>query len=115
MDAHRDFVRFTELGSIGLTRGHIARIHNGHGIRLRVEAGCVWITEERSLDDVCLTAGETYSIAKPGNTLISTLRAPFALVTVEPALPVRTSLAERFWKFWERLYADQACPTTAAL
>jgi hypothetical protein len=76
---------FTELGSIGLTRGQVGRIENGRGLRLRVEAGSVWITEERSIEDVCLQAGEAYCIGKPGTTLISTLRTPFALVTIEPA------------------------------
>ncbi len=115
MDAYRNFVEFTELGSIGLTRGQIARIENGKGMRLRVEAGSVWITEERSADDVCLKAGETYCIDKPGKTLISTLRAPFALVSIEPVVPVRTTFVSRFWSVWESLYADRACPTTAAL
>ncbi len=115
MDAYRNFAEFTELGSIGLTRGQIARIENGKGMSLRVEAGSVWITEERSADDVCLKAGETYCIDKPGKTLISTLRAPFALVSIEPAVPVWTGFVSRFWSFWESLYADRACPTTAAL
>lgn len=115
MDAYRNFVEFTELGSIGLTRGQIARIENGKGMRLQVEAGSVWITEERSAYDVCLKAGDTYCIHKPGKTLISTLRAPFALVSIEPVLPTRTTLVSRFWSFWESLYADRACPTTAAL
>jgi hypothetical protein len=86
MDAYRNFVRFTELGSIGLTSGEIARIDHGQGIRLRVEIGSIWVTEEPSVDDVCLTPGETYCISKPGKTVISTLRAPFALVAVEPAV-----------------------------
>jgi hypothetical protein len=115
MDAFRNFVEFTELGSIGLTRGQIARIENGKGMRLRVEAGSVWITEERSADDVCLKKGETYRIDKPGTTLVSTLRAPFALVSFEPGVPVRSTLAARFWQLWESLYAERACPTTAAL
>jgi Protein of unknown function (DUF2917) len=76
---------FTELRTIGLRRGQVARIEDGRGLKLRVEAGSVWITEERSIEDVCLQAGEAYRIAKPGTTLISTLRTPFALVTIEPA------------------------------
>jgi hypothetical protein len=115
MDAYRNFVEFTELGSIGLTRGQIARIDNGKGMRLRVEAGSVWITEERSADDVCLKTGEAYRIDNPGKTLISTLRAPFALVSLEPVVPVRSTFVSRFWSLWESLYADRACPTSAAL
>ena len=100
MDAYRNFVELTELASIGLTRGQVARIENGKGMRLRVEAGSVWITEERCADDVCLKAGETYCIDKPGTTLISTLRAPFALVSIEPVVPVQTSVVGRFLSVW---------------
>jgi hypothetical protein len=76
---------FTELQTIGLRRGQVARIEDGRGLRLRVETGSVWITEERNVEDVCLQAGEAYSIGRPGTTLISTLRTPFALVSIEPA------------------------------
>ena len=48
-------------------------------------------------------------------TLLVTLGAPFALVTLEPAVRVEPTLAERFWSFWAGLYAPQSRPTTAAL
>ncbi len=114
MDAYRNFVEFKELGSIGLTRGQIARIDAARGMRLRVEAGAVWITEEGRTDDVCLKANEVYCIASPGKALVSTLRTPFALVSIEPAIASTTTFGERFWKFWEGLYSERACPTTAA-
>lgn len=104
-----------ELSSIGLTAGKIGRIQNRGGMRLRVETGSVWITEDRSHDDVCLQAGESYCIKHDGMTLISTLRSPFALVTIEPGMPMAPTIAQRFWSFWESLYAPQARPTPAAL
>lgn len=115
MDAYRNVVEFAELTGIGITPKKLARIKDGCGMRLRVETGTVWITEDRSLDDVCLSAGESYCIKHDGMTLISTLKVPFAMVTIEPAMPVVPTMAERFWKFWEGLYAPQARPTTAAL
>jgi hypothetical protein len=84
-------------------------------MRLRVEAGTVWITEGGSLDDVFLTAGESYSIQRDGITLISTIKVPFAMVTIEPAMRVAPTMAERFSEFWAGLYAPESYPTTAAL
>ena len=115
MDAYRKFAEFAELSSIAITAKKIARIENGRGMHLSVETGAVWITEERSKDDMCLKAGESYCIQHDGMTLISTVKVPFALVTIEPPIPVAASMAERFWNFWERVYAPQSCPTTAAL
>lgn len=115
MDAYRNVAEFAELTSIGITSQKIARIKNGRGMRLHVETGAVWITEERSLDDLFLTAGESYCIKHDGMTLVSTLRVPFALVTIEPAIPVAPTMAQHFWKFWRHLCTPQARPTTAVL
>jgi hypothetical protein len=115
MDAYRNVVECAVLTSIGITSKKVARINDGRGMRLRVETGSVWITEHRNEDDVCLNAGESYCIKGDGMTLISALRVPFAMVTIEPAIPVAPTMAERFWKFWEGLYAPQSLPTTASL
>jgi hypothetical protein len=104
MDAYRNVVELAELTSIGITPKKIARINDGGGMRLHVETGSIWITQERCQDDVFLKAGDSYCIEKNGTTLISTLRAPFALVTIEPAIPVAPTMAERFWNFWASLY-----------
>jgi hypothetical protein len=115
MDAYKNLAEFTELTSIGITPKKLGRITNGRGTRIRVETGTVWVTHERCDEDVVLGPGESYCIKRDGITLISTLRVPFALVSIEPTIPVTPTLGERFWKFWAGLYAPQSCPTTAAL
>ena len=115
MDAYRNFVEFAQLSSIGITSRKVARIKDGRGMRLRVETGTVWITEDRSMDDVCLNAGESYCIKHNGLTLVETIDSPFALVSIEPSIAVEPTMGERFWKFWAGLYAPQSRPTTAAL
>jgi hypothetical protein len=104
MDANRslnaNLADYAELSSIGITRNKVARIENGRGLRLRVEYGSLWVTQARSTEDVCMKAGESFCIERNGNTLLSTLGTPFALVTIEPAIPVSRTLAERFWGFW---------------
>ena len=115
MDAYRNFVEFTELGSIGLTQKTLARIAHGRGRRIRVESGQVWITQERRAEDVILGPGQSYEIPVDGRTLVSALRVPFALVTIDPALPVPPTRAERFWKLWAAFFAPESRPTSAAL
>lgn len=119
MDANRNFSanpnEYTELSSIGLTRGKVGCIKNGRGVRVRVESGAVWVTQEGCSDDVILEAGQTYRLATNGLALVVSLNGRFALATLEPSIPVRPTMGARFWKFWAGLYAPESCPTTAAL
>jgi DUF2917 family protein len=115
MDAYRKVAEFAELSSIAITAKKIARIENGRGMRLSVETGAVWITEHGKPDDVYLPAGESYCLTQNGLTVVAAVNAPFALVTMEPPMAVKPTLAERFRKSWERLYAPASCATRAAL
>lgn len=119
MDANKNFsanpADYTELSSIGLTRGKVGRIENGRGVQVRVETGAVWLTQERGGDDVVLKAGESYRIEEDGMTLLANLNGKFALVAVEPSIRAARTTGERFWAFWAGLYAPESCPTTAAL
>ena len=115
MDAYRNLAEFAALSSIAVTTKKLGRITDGRGMRLYVETGAVWITEHGKPEDVYLAAGESYCLTQDGLTLVAAVNAPFALITIEPPMPIPPTLAERFWKFWERLYAPQSCPTTAAL
>ena len=80
------------IRNLGITKNKVTRIENGRGLRLSVEAGAVWITQERSQDDICLSAGESCCIERDGMTLVSTLKVPFALVTLEPSMPTVAAL-----------------------
>jgi hypothetical protein len=107
MDAYREITQYTELKSIGITRGSVARIENARGMRLHVEHGAVWLTQDGSNDDVYLRAGESFTVENDGKTLISTLKSPLALVTMEPA-PAQSTFGDRFWNWWASLYVDMA-------
>ena len=110
MDAYRNVVEFAELTSIGITPKKVARIKDAGGMRLRVESGSVWITQDRCLDDVCLNAGESYCIGHNGLTVISALQCPFALVSIEPSVPAAPSMAERFWNFCAAMWRLRPAP-----
>lgn len=93
MDAYRNAAEFAELTTVGVTPRKVARVKHARGMRLRVETGCVWITQDHCRDDVCLKAGESYCIPHDGLTVILALDCPLALVSIEPS--VAAARAER--------------------
>jgi hypothetical protein len=117
MDAYRGVAEFTAITSIGIARGHLARIQNGRGLLLSVQHGAVWITQSGSTDDVCLTAGQSFRIARNGLSVVSAIDgAPLAVVTLAPAIRIRPSLAQRIatrvWSLWAGLYRVPSRPST---
>lgn len=112
---HAQLTRFSELSSVGLPRGTMARLQDARGMRLHVETGTVWITHERSRDDVLVQAGETFCIEHDGTTIVSALGRRFALVSIEPPRPVPPSptFLERLDRFWCSLYLEPT-PTARA-
>jgi hypothetical protein len=116
MDAHRSVTEYTEKASIWISRGSMARIQNGRGVLLCVQRGAVWITQTGSIDDVYLDAGESFRIDRDGLTLVSTCRAPLALVRLEPSIAITPALAERmaarFRSFWAGVYRMPSRPST---
>jgi hypothetical protein len=85
MDAYRNVTAYAGLSSIGVTRGTLARIDDGRGMRLHIEHGSVWLTQDGSNKDVFLQPGDSFTIQRNGRTLLSTLKSRFALIRVEPA------------------------------
>jgi Protein of unknown function (DUF2917) len=97
MDAHANFTEDKSTIRISIASGDVTPIQNGRGIRLHVECGAVWITQDRSTADVFLKAGESFRIERNGLTLVSAIApAPFTLVTVAPATQTAWTLLKRF-------------------
>jgi len=121
MDAFRTSTEFSAPTNLRIARGSLAGISNGRGVLLRVERGKVWLTRANETTDSCLEAGESFRIDRDGLTLISALGdAPFALVTLDPPIPVAPAAgmrgADLFRRLWARVsVAPQARPTAAAL
>jgi hypothetical protein len=105
---HDPFTRLSELSSIGLDHGAVARLKIARGMRLHVETGMVWITHDRGTDDVLVRSGETYAIARDGTTFVSSLGRRLALVTIESPAPAKPkpSFVERLGQVWCRLYVE---------
>lgn len=61
----------------------ILRIPRARGVRLTCLSGELWITEDRSSEDIILTAGNTRTLQSPGLALVTALEN--ADVQLEPA------------------------------
>lgn len=55
---------------VSLRPGAIHCIEDACGVRIRVQQGLVWLTEEGELDDVFLGEGDAYQIRGSGRILI---------------------------------------------
>ena len=52
-------------------RGDTVSVTDGEATTIRIDRGCVWITEEGSIIDHILEGGQRYTFDRPGVALIS--------------------------------------------
>jgi hypothetical protein len=57
-----------------LTAGSILRLRDGQGMAVVVFEGLVWITQSGDRRDIVLAAGESFSVDRPGLTLVQAFR-----------------------------------------
>jgi len=81
-----------------LTHGDAAYITKGRGSTLCVERGSVWITQHGSAEDICLAAGQCYSI-KGDAVIVATKcgRDTCAVLTISAPARQPTRSAWRGW------------------
>jgi hypothetical protein len=109
-------------GSLAMGRGSVLRVEDGAGVLIYVWEGALWLTQEGDARDRHLGAGSWFRLDRDGVTLAQatsrstvTLTAPaperyarrIALGQMEIYSPARA-------RFWARLLAPHARPTTAA-
>jgi Protein of unknown function (DUF2917) len=71
----------SHFGTYSLSSGETVVLPPRANARLRVHDGVVWATSTGDLDDIWLRAGEEYSLADKGSTVIeSTARATIELM-----------------------------------
>jgi hypothetical protein len=100
MDAYTNFIKHESTKRISIARGHVVPVPDGRGTRLRVDSGSAWITQHKSTEDVFVSAGESFRIARNGLTLVFAISpSPFTEVTIMP--PART-LSKFFRRFAAR-------------
>jgi len=69
--------------TLSLAREGLVAIRDGQGSRITCHAGSLWITQECDVKDAVITAGESFTVRKPGLTLLTALSAS-ELTIIEP-------------------------------
>ena len=54
-----------------MTRGDTLSVADGEATTIRIDHGCVWITEEGSVIDHVLETGQRYTFDRPGVALVA--------------------------------------------
>jgi len=56
-----------------LASGELVELDGARGTTLRVTRGTLWLTQERDIRDVMLSAGDVYTIERGGRTIVEAL------------------------------------------
>jgi hypothetical protein len=61
-------------GAVQLARGQSLKVRDGAGSTIRARRGALWITEERSAQDVVLAEGHAFRLERPGLAIVQAFR-----------------------------------------
>ena len=86
---------------LSLAEGGSVRIINGAGLYLAVDAGVVWLTQERDARDWMLEEGRRHRLDRNGTAIVSALRS--ARLTL--SAPRRGGIAALLGAGWRRFIA----------
>ena len=81
-----------------IATGGVSQLKDARGMTLHVASGCLWVTQDGSLADTVLEAGESFTITCDGITLLTACKPwPFAHVSV--TVPMREPLIHRLGRW----------------
>jgi len=81
--------RITATKPLDLTAGDLLRLSDAKGTTVRVTRGTLWITQDCDVNDIVLTAGDTWTVERDGLTLVEAQADTVALLAGHSAEPVR--------------------------
>lgn len=81
-----------DVSTLSLPRDGLIALRDAQGTRVICETGVLWITEDHEQGDVLLEPGQSFTISRPGLTLIMALE-PASLRLRERREPVAARLA----------------------
>ena len=59
--------------AFSLAPGEVLRVDRAVGVEVAVDCGRIWVTEERSFDDVWLAAGQSVRLAGHGLAIVESV------------------------------------------
>ena len=86
---------------MNLTKGDLLELADARGTTLRVTRGMLWVTQERDLRDVVLSAGDTWTVERHGLT-VGEAQGDAAVVVIGSGL-VEASVRNRRVRWQDRL------------
>ena len=91
-----------DRAALGVVAGVPLTISDAQGRSLRVLQGRVWVTQEGSLDDTFLDAGQTYTFDGPGSAVVTAEGPDAAIATVVFDVPLSVSSRHEGVSGWLR-------------
>ena len=82
MSIRRDVESVHVVARVRLDCGNVLRVRDGHATMVRALSGVLWITEERSTEDIVLLRGDVHRIENQGMTLVLAHRASRVVLEV---------------------------------
>ena len=86
--------------TLDLAARQLLRLDDARGTTLRVTRGTLWVTQDQDVNDIVLTAGDVWTVERPGLTLAEAQdRAHVCLVGpgAAPARVVSRKSRRRHW------------------
>jgi Protein of unknown function (DUF2917) len=69
------------MRAVNLLAGELLRLDDPRGVEVACDAGRVWITEERGLDDFWLQAGQSVRLTRRGLAILEATRPARVRIT----------------------------------
>ena len=91
---------------MGLEYRGVIPVERALWVRIQCISGRIWLTEQESMKDVVLEAGDSYEITRDGVVVVQALRAAIVGLRAR-ARPSAEPLATRVWR-WCVPYCDAA-------
>jgi hypothetical protein len=99
---------------LSLTDGALLNISDAAGRSLRVLDGRVWITQQGSLDDVFLDAGDSLTFTGSGSAIVTAEGRRGAKATVLFDVPLTVQARTRVKSPWMGVFGAASKPTAQA-
>ena len=87
--------------TLDLAAGQLVRLDDAKGTTLRVTRGTLWVTQDQDVNDVVLSAGDVWTVERPGLTLAEAQDSAYVCLVGPGAAPARVVARRRRLRTWQ--------------